>query len=191
MAERYWDSPVKSPSRNGHVHLAVTVKQMTERVDPPANQDWVSAQRPWDPWPLADGSGSQPRQPAWGAATKPWEKTDRAWAAAGYLSAAVLGFLPPLAIYLLRARHSPSLRRHAAQAANVAITFLLYLVCAAVISAALAIGSASAGLWTGAAAALLLWIAMASYLVRAALAARNGTFYRIPDWLCAPLLRGR
>jgi uncharacterized Tic20 family protein len=149
MAERYWDSPVKSPSRKGHVHPAVTVKLVTE----------------------------------------PEERTDRAWAAASYLSAAVLGFLAPLAIYLLRARRSPSLRRHAAQAANVAITFLLYLVCAAVVSAALAISSAAAGLWTGAAAAFLLWIVTAVNLVRAALAARNGTFYRVPDWLCATLLR--
>jgi uncharacterized Tic20 family protein len=174
MAERYWDSPVKSPSRNRHVHAAVTVKLMTERADPPR---------------VADRSGSQPQLPAWGPVSEPWEKTDRSWAAAAYLSAAVLGFLAPLAIYLFPARHSPSLRRHAAQATNVAITFLLYLVCAAVISAALAISSASAGLWTGVTAALLLWIAMAVHLVRAALAARNGSFYRIPDWLCATLLR--
>jgi uncharacterized Tic20 family protein len=148
---------------------------MTERADPPASQVWLPSQRPW-PGDHADPAESS-------------EQAERAWALVGYLSAALLGFLPPLAIYLLRSRRSPSLRRHAAQAANAAITLLLYLICAAVVGGALAFGSVSAGLRTGALAALVLWVAAASYLTRAALAALNGTFFRIPDWLCATLLR--
>jgi uncharacterized protein len=106
-----------------------------------------------------------------------------------YLSAAIAGFVPPAAIYLLKMRSSPFVRAHAVQAVNFAVTMMLYTVSALIVGAMLALDSVNVALLIAGGAAVLLWLVALTQVTRAALAASSGSFYRIPGWLCAPVLR--
>jgi len=114
---------------------------------------------------------------------------DEAWAMLTYLCAAILGFLPPLAIYLINIRRSPFVRAHAAQAVNFAVTMMLYTISAVIVGGMLALDSVSFALMTVGGAAILLWLVALVHLTRAGLAASGGIFYQIPGWLCATVLR--
>jgi len=114
--------------------------------------------------------------------------TGESLAALSYAGVIVTGPVVPLAIYL-RARHgSQFVRRHAAQALNVALTWLLYAVSGAIVGALLSFSTARAALLVMIPLAVIGWLVMATYLVVAAAAAREGGFRQIPAWVCSTLV---
>jgi Domain of unknown function (DUF4870) len=135
----------------------------------------------WPPGP-ADWQQPAPARPG---------GDDQAWAILGYMSAAIFGFGPPLLIYLLKLRGSPSLCRHVAQAVNTAATMALYLICVLITAGLLALDSLTVALAIAVPLAVVLWLATAGYLVRAAVAASRGEFRPVPSPLCATIVRER
>ena len=110
-------------------------------------------------------------------------------AALSYAAVIVAGPVVPLVVYL-RARHgSEFVRRHAAQALNVALTWLLYGVSGAIVGGLLSFSTARAALFVMVPFAVIGWLVMATYLVLAATAARQGEFRPIPAWACSPLVK--
>ena len=107
----------------------------------------------------------------------------------GYLGVIAAGPVVPLAIYLARGRNSQFVRRHAAQALNVALTWLLYAVCGAIVGALLAFDTVRAALIVMVPIAVAGWLVMLAQLVPAATAARRGGFHQIPSWACSPLVK--
>lgn len=114
---------------------------------------------------------------------------DRIWAMLAYLGIVFFAFLPPVAVYLIKQRESPFVRYHAAQALNLWITVFLYLVSFLIISAVLALDSASTALAVGVPLIAASGTAMLVYAVRAALSASRGEMYRAPAWICTPLVK--
>ncbi len=117
--------------------------------------------------------------------------TGESLASAGYAGVIATGPVVPLVLYL-RARHgSPFVRRHAAQALNVALTWLLYAVSGAIVGALLAFSTASAALLVMVPLAVIGWLVMTTYLVLAAAVASRGEFRQLPGWVCSPLVKPR
>jgi uncharacterized Tic20 family protein len=114
---------------------------------------------------------------------------DVGWAMLGYLTVPFLGFLLPLAVYLMSLRRSRWLRAHAAQAVNVWLTVILYELSAAIVGAMLVLDSPVVALAVTVPLAAALWLTALVFLVRAAVAARRGETYTFPRWLCAPMVR--
>jgi uncharacterized membrane protein len=106
----------------------------------------------------------------------------------GYLGVFFLGPVVPLALYLTR-RSSPFVRRHAAQALNVALTMLLYAVSGAIIGALLAIDNVRNALIVMVPIAVIAWVIMALQLLQAAASASRGGFRQLPGWICAVLVK--
>ena len=115
--------------------------------------------------------------------------TDELAGALSYAGVIVLGPVVPLVVYLSTRHGSPFVRQHAAQALNVALTWLLYAVSGAIIGALLSFSTASAALLVMIPLAVIGWLIMVTYLVLAALAASQGGFRRIPAWACSVLIR--
>jgi uncharacterized Tic20 family protein len=115
--------------------------------------------------------------------------TDELVAAASYAGVIVLGPVVPLAVYLGARRGSPFVRQHAAQALNVALTWLLYALSGAIVGALLSFSTVRAALLVTVPLAVIGWLVMVRYLVRAASAARRGGFLQIPAWACAVLIK--
>jgi hypothetical protein len=110
------------------------------------------------------------------------------YGAFSYLGAILTGPVLPLFVYVSRRRASPFVRWHAAQALNVTLTFLLYLLCGAITGFLLSLDSARAALWVMVPIAVIGWLIMARHLVRAAAAAAGGDFLEIPAWICSPFV---
>ena len=106
----------------------------------------------------------------------------------GYVGVIFLGPVVPLAVYLTR-RGSPFTRRHAAQALNAALTFLLYAVSGSIVGALLSFDNLTAALAVVVPLAFAYWLLMAGHLVAAARDARRGGFRQLPAWICAPLVK--
>jgi uncharacterized Tic20 family protein len=115
--------------------------------------------------------------------------TDELVGALSYAGVIVLGPVVPLVVYLSTRHGSPFVRQHAAQALNVALTWLLYAVSGAIIGALLSFSTASAALLVMIPLAVIGWLIMVTYLVLAATAASQGAFRQIPAWVCAVLIR--
>jgi hypothetical protein len=109
--------------------------------------------------------------------------------ALGYLGVLILGPVVPLAVYLASRRSSPFVRRHAAQALNFGLTWLLYAVCGTIAGALLAFDTISAALIVMVPLAVAGWLVMLAQLVPAATAARRGGFHQIPSWACSPMVK--
>src|ERR1022692_3040759 len=156
--------------------------------DDAANNGWSPAGPAGHPEAAASRGG---RVAADGSAPAPGpaQDGDEAWAMLAYMGAAVLGFVPPVAIYLLKMRSSPFVRAHAAQAVNFAVTMMLYTISALIVGGLLALDSVNAALLTAGGAALLLWLVALTQVTRAALAAIGGGFYQIPSFFCATVIR--
>jgi hypothetical protein len=105
-----------------------------------------------------------------------------------YLGVLCLGPVAPLAV-LLVTRRTPFLRRHAAQALNTALTWVLYLVCAAIAGAVLAMDSVLVALVIMIPVIIAGWVLLAVLLFRAAAAASRGGFLELPTWACATFVR--
>jgi uncharacterized Tic20 family protein len=127
------------------------------------------------------------RHPRWGGRVP--SRTEELLSSYGYLGAIVTGPILPLAVYLSRRRVSPFVRWHAAQALNVALTFLVYLVCGAIVGFLLSLDSARAALIIMVPVAVLGWVIMVRQLVSGAAAASAGDFREIPGWICSPFVR--
>ena len=115
-------------------------------------------------------------------------RTEEVCGAFGYLGAILTGPVLPLFAYLSRRRASPFVRWHAAQALNVALTFLLYLVCGAIAGFLLSLDSPKAALWVMVPIAVVGWLLTVRHLVRGATAAASGEFREIPAWICSPFV---
>jgi uncharacterized Tic20 family protein len=114
---------------------------------------------------------------------------DARWAMLGYLTVPFFGFLVPLAIYLTFLRRSRWLRAHAAQAVNVWLTVTLYELSAVIIGAMLVLDSPRVALTVVVPLVTALLLTALVFLVRAAAAAYRGQAYTFPRWLCTPLVR--
>jgi len=107
----------------------------------------------------------------------------------GYLGAIFLGPFPPLAVYLARRRKSRFIRYHCAQALNLSVTCLLYVISGLILGGLLALDSAATALIIMIPVALALWIVMLTHLIRGAIAANRGEQYQIPTWICATMAK--
>jgi uncharacterized Tic20 family protein len=101
----------------------------------------------------------------------------------------VLGPVVPLVIFLGARHGSEFVRQNAAQALNVALTWLLYGVSGAIIGGLLAFSTVRAALLVMVPLAVIGWLVMATYLVLAAIAASHGGFRKLPAWVCSTLVR--
>jgi uncharacterized Tic20 family protein len=110
-------------------------------------------------------------------------------AAFGYLGAIVLGPVIPLLVYAFRARRSPFMRYHAATAVNLSLTGALYGVCCLILGGLLLLDSLTAALVVVLPVGFAIWVSMLRHLIRGAAAANRGEPYRVPDWICARMVR--
>ena len=107
--------------------------------------------------------------------------------ATGYLGVICFGPLPPL-VLLGVTRRAPFYCRHAVQALNAALTWLIYLVCAAIAGGVLAMDSVTVALAVMIPVVAAGWVWLAVLLVRAAAAAARGEFRALPAWACGTLV---
>jgi uncharacterized Tic20 family protein len=121
------------------------------------------------------------------AISRPVRDGDEAWAMLGYLGVPFISVLAPLTVILVRARSSDYVRQHATQALNLSITLALYNFCALIVAAMLALDAVGVALAVAVPAALVLWLVTLAHLVRAAMRASLGEFYRLPRWICATI----
>jgi hypothetical protein len=120
---------------------------------------------------------------------RPVASEDAHWAMLAYLTVPIFGCIVSLAIYLLSLRGSRWLRAHAAQALNVWLTWLLYNLSALIVGGLLALDSARVALTVVLPVAVVLWLTILGYLVRAARLASRGREYALPHWLCSQIIR--
>jgi uncharacterized protein len=106
-----------------------------------------------------------------------------------YFGVLFFGPVVPLVLYLARRRSSPFVRRHAAQALNVAITILLYGVSGSIVGALLALDNVRNALLVMVPIAVIVWVIMAWQLLQGAASASRGGFRQLPSWICAPLVK--
>ena len=114
---------------------------------------------------------------------------DELWATVSYAAAPVTWLAGPLAVYLTRGRRSEYVRRHAAQAFCLTLTVTVFAISGAIIAGLLALDSTSDALYVMGSVFFVFVLVVLWYLVRAALAASRGEFYRLPAWLCIQALR--
>ncbi len=107
----------------------------------------------------------------------------------GYLAAIFLGPVIPLIVYLIVSRRSPFERQHAATAANLSISGLVYALCAAIIGSLLALNNITTALVIGLSLVFVSWLTMVRYLIGGALAANRGEQNEVPSWICARIVR--
>jgi uncharacterized Tic20 family protein len=107
----------------------------------------------------------------------------------GYLGAIFLGPVIPLVIYLAGGRRRPFLRYHAARAANLSITGLLYALCCLILGGLLLLDSLTVALAVAVPIGLGLWLSVLKYLIRGIGAANRGEQYEVPGWICAQVIR--
>ena len=115
--------------------------------------------------------------------------TEELAGALSYAGVIVAGPVVPLVVYLSARHGSRFVRQHAAQALNVALTWLLYAVSGAIIGALLSFSTVRAALLVMVPLAVIGWLVMATYLVLAAIAASQGGFRQIPAWACSVLIK--
>ena len=117
------------------------------------------------------------------------KRTGELAGALSYAGVIVAGPVVPLVVCLGARHRSPFVRQHAAQALNVALTWLLYAVSGAIVGALLSFSTARAALLVMVPLAVIGWLIMVTYLVLAAIAASHGGFRRIPAWACSTLVK--
>jgi uncharacterized Tic20 family protein len=109
---------------------------------------------------------------------------DRTWATISHVTVFVLAVIGPLVIYLTAGRNDRFVKHHAAEALNAQIWFaiawnalLVPLIIASFVS-----GDAGAPGWMFAAVpmAMLLFVAMAGFAIRAMVQASRGVWWRYP-----------
>jgi uncharacterized Tic20 family protein len=145
-------------------------------------------QHPQDPFDaFSPYPAGRPRHA--GPLDPPPARREEVLAAVSYAAVVVGGPVVPLAVYLTARRGSPFVRRHAAQALNVALTALLYAVSGTIVGVLLSFDNADAALFVMVPIAVAAWLVMLAYLARAAVAANRGGFRQIPAFICSPLIK--
>jgi uncharacterized Tic20 family protein len=156
------------------------VAQAAESPQPATGEPAAAAQVPAEP--AAPGA---PAAPA--SAPGPADPGDERLATLSYLGVPFLGPLVPLAIFLFKGRSSAYTRRHAAQALDLAITTLLYSVCAVILGTMLALDNIVLALVVVVPLIVALWLVTLAYVIVAGSSANRGDYYPIPSWICASL----
>jgi uncharacterized Tic20 family protein len=114
---------------------------------------------------------------------------DVTWATFGYLGAVFLGPVIPLVVYLLRGGKSPFLRYHAANAANLSLTGILYGLCCVIVGGLLALDSVTTAVVIGLSLIFVVWVLLLRNLIRGVVAASRGEEFEVPAWLCARMVK--
>ncbi len=165
------------------------------------HEGWAPDQPlPAEPAPMsgqfdATGSSAAPAPAPAGGLDDPVKNNDEtaghdaAWAIVSYVGALVLWLIAPLAVYLIRGRRSPFVRRHAAQAYSVTLTVTVFAVSGAIVAGLLSLDSGHDALYVMGPVGIAFGLVVLWYLVRAISAASRGRFYQIPAWLCIRTLR--
>jgi uncharacterized Tic20 family protein len=159
---------------------------------------WPTTRAPWPGPGVAQAAGGP--EPATGqpataaqataepaAASGPADPSDERLATLSYLGVPFLGPLVPLVIFLFKGRSSAYARRHAAQALDLAITTLLYSICALILGTMLALDNIVLALIVVVPLAVALWLVTLAYVIVAGSSANRGDYYSIPSWICASL----
>lgn len=156
-----------------------------------------ASQHPQDPHPQDPSGAFTPYRPAHalpadrgqpGPDPQPTER-EELLSTLGYFGAIFLGPVVPLVLYLSRRRTSPFVRRHTAQALNVALTALLYGVSGSIIGALLALDNVRNSLLVMVPIAVVGWAIVAIQLLQAAASASRGGFRQVPGWICTVLVK--
>ncbi len=178
-----WQAGAEAPWDTGSQLWA---RQLRAQADsgPPADSPPADSGPPADPGQPAE-TGDLDDAGDLGESSQPGDRR----AVLSYLGVPFLLFLPPLAVYLITLRTSPLTRRHAAQALNLSITLVIYSICALILGGLLALDTVAVAVLIAVSLLGALWLVTLAYLVRAGIAASRGTFYTIPRWLCATLVR--
>jgi uncharacterized Tic20 family protein len=114
---------------------------------------------------------------------------DVTWATFGYLGTIFLGPVIPLLVYLIRSGKSPFLRYHAATAANLALTGVLYGLCCVIIGGVLLLDSVTVALVIALPLGFAVWVLLLRNLIRGVIAASRGEDLEVASWICAPLIK--
>jgi Domain of unknown function (DUF4870) len=114
---------------------------------------------------------------------------DVTWATFGYLGAAFLGPVIPLAVLLARGGKSPLLRYHAAIAANLSLTGVLYGLCCLIVGGLLLLDSVTVALVIALSLVFVLWLLLLRHLIRGVIAVSRGEELEVPAWICARLVK--
>ncbi|WP_433477933.1 DUF4870 domain-containing protein [Spirillospora sp. CA-142024] len=118
----------------------------------------------------------------------PGEETT--WAIFAYVGNLLIGFLPPLVIYLVKKNTSPFTRFHAAQSMNYQLTMLIHLLAVAAVCVPPAIAlKAPAFLAPLLIPYLELLIGSWVFLILGAVKAGKGQLYRFPTFFCFRMIR--
>ncbi|MEV0662192.1 DUF4870 domain-containing protein [Actinomadura luteofluorescens] len=124
----------------------------------------------------------------YGPGAHPGEETT--WAIFAYVGNVLIGFLPPLVIYLVKKNTSPFTRFHAAQSMNYQLTMLIHLLAVAAVCVPPAILlDAPAFLALFALPYLELLIGGWVFLILGAVKAGKGQYYRFPTFFCFRMIR--
>ncbi|TDD83228.1 DUF4870 domain-containing protein [Actinomadura darangshiensis] len=112
------------------------------------------------------------------------------WAIFAYVGNILIGFLPPLVIYLVKKNDSPFTRFHAAQSMNYQLTMLIHLLAVAAVCVPPAIileAPAFLALFILPYAELLIggWV----FLILGAVKAGKGQYYKFPTFFCYRMIR--
>ncbi|GAA2290310.1 hypothetical protein GCM10010402_55900 [Actinomadura luteofluorescens] len=183
---------------------------MTDQPPPPSDQPPPDQPPPpHQPPPYHGAYGQPPGQPPpgqpgagpydprygygppgvpYGPGAHPSEETT--WAIFAYVGNLLIGFLPPLVIYLVKKNTSPFTRFHAAQSMNYQLTMLIHLVAVAAVCVPPAILlDAPAFLALFALPYLELLIGGWVFLILGAVKAGKGQYYRFPTFFCFRMIR--
>jgi uncharacterized Tic20 family protein len=104
---------------------------------------------------------------------------DRTWALSAYLGQFIIAVIAPGIVYLVKGR-SPFVRQHAAQGVNLGLTTIAVWLVGGLLALI---------------AFKLLWIpaifslVSVAFLIKAAMAANQGGWYRIPKFVAWPLVK--
>lgn len=163
---------------------------MTHPPTPPPGYQYQYGHGPYD---HLYGPGAQYKQPGygpWGVPPRSASDNDTTWAVMSYIGALIVGFLAPLIIYFVKRNHSAFVRFHAAQTLNYLITVLIQVMAPTVIAFMLAIVTSQL-LWLLLILPVLLFHMFAQWvvLVVGAIKAGKGEYWRVPVWLCFPMIR--
>ena len=114
---------------------------------------------------------------------------DHTWALLAYLLALVASILAPLVIYLVKMNESRYVRYHAAQALNLGLTALIYIVALFIVAIPLAIVTHGIGIILIVLGFIALGIVHLVYLILGAIKANQGQQFQIPTFLCFPMVK--
>ncbi|WP_233358590.1 DUF4870 domain-containing protein [Thermomonospora amylolytica] len=163
---------------------------MTHPPTPPPGYQYQYGHGPYD---HLYGPGPYDKQPAYGPPGVPpggAAGDDTSWAVMCYVGTLAVGIIAPLIVYFAKRNTSAFTRFHAAQTLNYLITSLIQTLAPAVVAIPLAILTDSPA-WLILLAPMVVFHVFAQWvvLIMGAVKAGKGEYWRIPTWLCFPMVR--